>query len=204
MNTNKMIEVLDWAYDKSMNGIPGGKSSEELAEEYLGKNNNPESAANNLIKWQIRKCATSGFLTGLGGIITLPVAIPANISSVLYVQMRMIAAIAYMGNYDIRDDSVKSLVYICMTGNSAGDVFKGIGIKLGTKLTQNAINKISFTTIKKINQVVGTRLITKFGQTGIINLGKAVPFVGGIVGGGMDAASTKIIGNVSKKVFILN
>lgn len=205
MNSNRIIKLLDWAYDKSMNGIPGGMPSEQLSKEYLDKNNNnAEAAANNLINWQISKCATSGFVTGLGGIITLPVAIPANISSVLYVQMRMIAAIAYMGGYNIRDDSVKSLVYICMTGNSAGDVLKDIGIKIGTKLTQNAINKISFTTIKKINQVVGTRLITKFGQTGIVNLGKAIPFVGGIIGGGMDATSTKIIGTVSKKMFILN
>lgn len=28
-----------------------------------------------LIRWQNSKCATSGFLTGLGGLITLPVAV---------------------------------------------------------------------------------------------------------------------------------
>ena len=50
-----------------------------------------------LIRWQNAKCATSGFIAGLGGSITLPVSIPANISSVLYIQIRMIAAIAYMG-----------------------------------------------------------------------------------------------------------
>ena len=37
----------------------------------------------NFISWQVAKCGTSGFLTGLGGLITLPVAIPANIASVL-------------------------------------------------------------------------------------------------------------------------
>ena len=52
------------------------------------------------------KCGTSGLVTGLGGLITLPVAIPANISSVMYVQMRTIACIAKMGGYDVTSDQV--------------------------------------------------------------------------------------------------
>ena len=33
---------------------------------------------------QIKKCTVSGFVTGLGGILTIPVTVPANIASVLY------------------------------------------------------------------------------------------------------------------------
>ena len=40
----------------------------------------------------VDKCAASGFLTGFGGFLTLPINVPANLSSVLYVQLRMIAA----------------------------------------------------------------------------------------------------------------
>lgn len=203
VESNKILQVLDWAYEKSLNGLPGTLSAEELADEYLNKNGgNSMKACNSLIKWQVSKCATSGFLSGLGGLITLPVAIPANISTVIYVQMRMIAAIAYIGGYDIKDDSVKSLVYMCLTGNTALEIAKDMGIKIGTKLTQSAIQKISFETIKKINQTVGFRLLTKFGQKGIVNLGKAVPLIGGVIGGGIDLASTKTIGKISKKVFL--
>lgn len=204
MDSNKMVQVLDWAYEKSLNGLPGTLSAEELAQDYLNKNNGDiMKACDNLINWQISKCATSGFLSGLGGIITLPVAIPANVSSVIYVQMRMIAAIAYMGGYDIKDDSVKSLVFMCLTGNAAMDIAKDIGIKIGTKLSKSAIQKISSATITKINQAVGFRLITKFGTKGVINLGKAIPIIGGIMGGTMDSVSTNTIGNISKKVFLV-
>ncbi|MGO2174028.1 MAG: EcsC family protein, partial [Staphylococcus equorum] len=72
---------------------------------------------------------TSGFLTGLGGMITLPVALPANITSVVYVQMRMIAAIAHIRGYDLKDDEVKTLVYLCLTGQTAGDILKDVGVK---------------------------------------------------------------------------
>lgn len=141
-------------------------------------------------------------MSGLGGINTLSVEIPANVSSIIHVQMRRIAAIAYMGGYDIKDDSVKRLVYMCLTGNAAVYIAKEIGIKLGTKLTESAIRKISSATITKINQAVGFRLITKFGTKGVVNLGKVIPLIGGLVGGGIDSVSTNTIGNISKKVFL--
>ena len=56
-----------------------------------------------MLKNQIAKCTTSGVVTGLGGFITMPVAIPANIGSVIYVQMRMIACTAYMADYDLNN-----------------------------------------------------------------------------------------------------
>lgn len=200
---NKMLKVLDWAYEKTLNGLPGTSSAEELAYEYLNKHGgNVRQACDSLINWQVSKCATSGFLSGLGGLITLPVAIPANVSSVIYIQMRMIATIACIGGYDIKDDSVKTLVYMCLTGNTAAEIAKNAGIKIGTKLAQSSIQKISAETIKRINQAVGFRLVTKFGQKGVLNLGKAVPIIGGIIGGGFDLASTKTIGKISKQVFI--
>jgi uncharacterized protein (DUF697 family) len=199
----KMLQVLDWAYEKSLNGLPGTPTAQELGDEYLRKNNwDVEKACDNLINWQLAKCTTSGFVTGLGGVITMPVAIPANISSVIYVQMRMIAAIAHIGGHDITDDSVKSLIYMCLTGNAAVEIAKDVGIKIGMKMTESVIKKISGEAIKKINQTVGFRLVTKFGQKGIVNLGKAIPVAGGVIGGGVDFASTKTIGKIAKQAFI--
>lgn len=92
--------------------------------------------------------------------------------------------------------------YACMTGQAVGDVLKGTGIKLGTKIATASIEKISGATLTRINQAVGFRLITKFGQTGIINLGKMVPVAGGVIGGGFDLVTTKIIAKNALKMFI--
>mgnify|MGYP000407501290 FL=1 len=54
----------------------------------------------------------------------------------------------------------------------------------------------------KINQKVGFRLLTKFGEKGAINLVKLVPGVGGIIGGGIDFFDTKIIAEKAYNVFI--
>ena len=202
INKEAIMKALDWGYDKAVNGLPGLDSAIELAEDYQSRGGTPEEQAKSLIRWQISKAGTSGFLSGLGGVITMPVTIPANLASVLFIQMRMIAAIAYLGGHDLKDDRVKSLVYACMAGNGAKEILKDIGIVIGTKLTTNAIKGISGKTIVAINQKVGFRLLTKFGSKGAINLGKAVPVVGGIVGGAFDTVTTDIIGKVAKKTFI--
>lgn len=46
------------------------------------------------------------FFSGLDGVINLPVAIPANSTSVLYVQISKIAAIAHMREYDVLDEKI--------------------------------------------------------------------------------------------------
>lgn len=204
LTESKIMQALDWAYVKAVDGVPGLDSASEMAESYMTGSGSLVDQANSLIRWQNTKAGTSGFLTGLGGIITMPVTIPANIASVIYVQIRMIAAIAHMGGNDLRDDRVKTMVYACLTGNAAKDILKDIGIVVGRKLTESTIKKISGETIKIINKTVGFRLLTKFGQKGVINLGKAIPLVGGIVGATFDSVSTNTIGNIARDTFIID
>ncbi|AIG03216.1 MULTISPECIES: EcsC family protein [Pseudomonas] len=199
---NKIMQALDWAYDKAINGVPGLDSAAEMASSYTSDSGTLIDNANSLIRWQNTKAGTSGFLTGLGGIIAMPVTIPANIASVMYVQIRMIAAIAKMGGYDLKDDKVKTLVYACLAGDAAKDILKDVGIVVGTKIATNAIKSISGKTITAINKSVGFKLLTKFGEKGVVNLGKAVPILGGIIGGTVDAVATNVIGNIARDTFI--
>ncbi|HBH3146735.1 EcsC family protein [Romboutsia sp. Marseille-P6047] len=197
----KLMQVLDWSYEKAVNGLPGMETAEELANKYISKSNSIDDAIDQFINWQQAKCATSGFITGLGGIITLPVAVPANISSVIYIQTRMIATIASMRGYDLKDDQVRTLVYVSLTGQSAADILKQSGIKIGNSVAKSLVKKIPGEVIKNINQKVGFRLLTKFGEKGVINLGKCIPLVGGVIGGTVDAIGTRTIGKTAKKVF---
>ena len=202
MTQEEIMQLLDKLYDQCIQGIAKGPSVEELANEYLEKNSDANTAAKTFIKYQIAKCTTSGFVTGLGGLVTLPVAIPANIGSVMYVQMRMIACLAHMGGYDTKSDQVQTLVYACLAGISIDQLLKNVGIQFGTKFTMAMVKKIPGSVLTKINQKVGFRFLTKFGTKGVINIGKAVPFVGGIIGGGFDFAETKVIADRAYKLFI--
>jgi uncharacterized protein (DUF697 family) len=196
--------ALEFAYEKATTGFIGIESATELAEFYVNQHpDNKRKQANALIKWQVAKGATSGFLTGLGGLITLPVAIPVNLASVLFIQLRMIAAIAVIGGYDLKDDKVKSFAYSCLAGNGVKDVLKEVGITAGKQFVlKKVIGQISGGTITRINRVVGFRLLTKFGSKGLVNLGKMVPLVGGLIGGSMDAIWVIGVGNTAKSIFI--
>ena len=202
ISQEKIMEALEWAYDKALTGVAGSDSSFDLANEYLKTDGTLLDQVNSLIRWQNTKAGAAGFVTGLGGLATMPIAIPANLASVLLIQIRMIAAIAKMGGHDIRDDKVKTLVITCLAGDSAMEILRDFGVIFGKKLAQIAISKISGAVIFKINQAVGFRLLTKAGTTGMINIAKAVPVLGGIVGAAFDSTTTNIIGNVARDIFI--
>lgn len=107
---NAVQSALTWAYDAALNGIPGiplGRlpglglgdtpnfgTLDELVDSYLTPGVDAEDAIDSLINWQIGKAAAAGFVTNLGGILVLPIAIPANLASVLFIQFRVIAGIA--------------------------------------------------------------------------------------------------------------
>ena len=197
-----VMKLLDSCYEKCLNGIPKvSPSVEEMANHYISKYKTKELACKAMLNNQVLKCTSSGFITGFGGIITLPVSIPANIASVIYIQMRMIACAAYMAGFKLNDDTTQTFVYACLAGISVNEVIKQTSIKFGLKFTENLIKKIPGTALTKINQKVGFRFVTKFGSKGIVNLGKMVPFVGAIIGGGLDFAETKIIADRTHKWF---
>ncbi|MEE4407110.1 EcsC family protein [Enterobacter mori] len=162
LTADTIHQALEWAYDKAVNStIPGVDNAQTMALSYMAQEGSITERTNSLIRWQNTKAGASGFVTGLGGAITLPVVIPANITSVLFIQIRMIAAIAHMGGHDLRNDQVKTMVYVCLCGNAAGEVLKSAGVKIGTKLTEQAIRNISGAVLTKINQAVGFRLLTQ-------------------------------------------
>lgn len=199
----QMLEILETLYIKSVNGIPKvSLPIDDLVEDYIKKNSKVEDAAKSLINNSVVKCGTSGFITGFGGFATMIATLPANITSVMYVQLRMCCAIAKMGGYDIHSDQVQTLIYACLTGSAVSDVLKQAGIKFGNKFGAAMVKKIPGKTLTAINQKVGFRFITKFGEKGIINLGKDVPVLGAVIGGGIDVASTRVIGYNAYKIFI--
>ena len=137
-----VMKLLDALYSKAVDGL--GKVSppiEQFAFDYVSKSADVKEAAKKMIKAQIAKCTTSGIVTGFGGLITLPIAIPANISSVMYVQMRMIACLAYMAGYDLKSDQVQALVYACLAGIGVAQIAKKLVLTSEKKLPLQQLKK---------------------------------------------------------------
>ena len=198
-----IVKLLDSCYQKCLNGVPKiSPSVKDVAEDYLSKHKTTEDACKAMLRNQIIKCTTSGFLTGFGGILIMPVTIPANIGSIIYVQIRMIACAAYMAGYELDSDQTQTFVYACLAGVAVNQLLKQVGIQFGIKMANGLVKKIPGKVLTKINQKVGFRFITKFGTKGLVNIGKMIPCVGAVIGGGLDLAETKVISNRAYKWFI--
>lgn len=197
-----IMNLSNICYEKCLNGISKiSPSVENMANDYLEKHKTTEKACKAILLNQIAKYTTSGIVTGYGGFITLPVEIPTNVGSIIYVQIRMIACVAYMADYELNSDQTQTFVYACLAGVTVNELLKQAGIKFRVKFANGLIKKIPGKVLTKINQKVGFRFVTKFGTKGIVNLGKLLPGVGAVIGGGLDLVETKVIANRAYKWF---
>lgn len=200
MNTAK---VLNNIYNLAVTGNGSfGDSIQELADEYVERYGRTEKAIDKMVSNQRLKCTATGFVTGLGGLVTLPITIPADLASSLYIEIRMIAAVAAIRGYDINSDEVKTLVYLCIVGNSVGDVLKQAGLKSLTNYSAKVlIPKISNAIAAKVAENVGNKLFLKTSTKVLPKLGKLVPVIGGVVSGAYNYAEVSAYAKVAKNRF---
>lgn len=155
-----------------------------------------------LILESVQAAGVNGFATGLGGFITLPVTIPANMAGALVINARLAAAIAYLRGYDPKDPHVRTVVTLIAVGSNAQQIAKVVGVKVGQKVAMEAIKKLPIAIIREINKKVGFMLLAKYGsKRALVTLAKGIPLVGGVVGGTVDASMTNVIGRTSRSMF---
>jgi len=197
----RLMQILDSIW----NGIVLGdskwnpeKSCYDLAADYRHSGKTVEECAENFIAWQTAKAGATGFALGLPGFAAMALTIPADFVSVSYLQLRMVAVIGLLFGWDARSDQFRTMAYMCLLGSAMGEIARDFGIQATTKIVAGTIQKrVSGAMLTKINQLVGTRLLTKAGSTGLINLTKVVPVLGGVVGGGINALVTLQIGKAA-------
>lgn len=195
-------DLVGWILDHAVGGIGKWSSASDLADEYKRKPYRSDAErVQAVIRSAVAKNAATGFATGLGGVLTLPVAIPTSLAASLAIQARMVAAIAEIHGHDSKDDQVQTAILLCMLGTAMEDVVKQAGVTLGGKVAIEALKKVPGRVLIEINKRIGFRLVTKFGEKGVVNLAKLVPLVGGAVGGTFDGATCYMVGQAADRAF---
>jgi len=185
-------------------GIGGAgpmKGAFEVADECRKKTDDEDAAVRRLVRLHKAEAATAGFVTSLGGLITLPVSIPVSIGVSYIIQTRLVASIAHLRGHDLDDEDVRLAIVVCLLGNAGVEVVKHASVDAGTRVATNALKRLPGTALTKINQRVGFRLVTKFGERGVVNLVKVVPIVGGVVGSTVDYAACALVARVALRTF---
>jgi hypothetical protein len=191
----QLMKVID-------GGVGPIKSSRDYAEARLAQFGDPEKAVKRVVAETTASSAMAGFVTGLGGFIALPVALPANITGQAILNARMVGAIAHLRGWDLQDELVRNSVLITIAGGTPNAVLTEFGVAVARKSAEAAIKKLPIAIIRDINKRVGFMLIAKYGtKRSVVTLTKLVPGVGGVVGGAVDATFTRLVGRLAKKSF---
>ena len=192
-----LVSALQWIYERAIDGVPGLEGAPDLAVSYQRQCATDEEAIDALIRWQVAKAAAAGFLTNLGGLATLPIALPANVLSALYIQIRMVAAIAALRGHDLKSDQVRTVVLACLCGTTLLDVVKDAGIGVGAGLAQQAVASLSSEGLRRLVRIGGLH-----GARSGARAARLTPLIGGVVAGAVDGALTRVYANAAKKLFL--
>ncbi len=199
----KALQLVKYITDNAVKGIGPLSGAEELAKEYLddSKYRNNTQRVRDLIKNESRKSFTIGFLTNLGGLLTLPIAIPADMAASWIVEARLASTIASIYGHKLQEDTVKTFVLLVIVGGRVKDILKESGVKVVGRLAKNLLDKVPGEMLIKINQKIGMRLLTKAGQKGVVNLTKGLPLISAFIGGFLNRAFAKAVGKRAIRVF---
>ncbi len=200
--TRVQQNAVDHLLRVGINGFGPFKGARQMAAEALDKGLTPEEAIKHLIRTHVAAAGVQGFATNIGGLITLPVTLPANLTASYLVQTHLIASIAAVHGHDLESDEVQTAILVCLLGNAGTELLKKAGIKVGSKLTMNLIERIPAQLIREINKRVGFTLLAKYGTgKATVTLAKGVPLVGGVIGGTFDAVTTRAVGAFASRFF---
>ena len=183
-------------------GVGPLSTAVQTAEEHLiTAGGDREAAVQRLIATHVRLAAATGFVTGLGGIATLPVSVPAAMAGLYIIATRMTAGIAHLRGYDIETEEVRSGILIALLGSAGAAVLRKTGVRIGQQSTAVALQRLPGRVLTELNKRVGYQLVAKAGEKGVINLTKLIPLVGGPIGAAVDGVSCKTIAGYAMRTF---
>ena len=193
--------LVDRLLDIGIDGAGRFDSADKVASVASGEHPEPDRAVDAIVGAHLKLAAAGGFVTGLGGLVTMPVALPANVLEFYLVATRMVAGIAVVRGYDIRRPEVRSAVLLTLVGADADDLLKKAGVVPAGRLSTLAAERLPGPVMLAINKGVGFKLVSQVGKKALSRFGKAVPLVGGVVGAGLDTYLLHRIADHAKHEF---
>ncbi|SEP75803.1 EcsC family protein [Microlunatus flavus] len=188
--------VLELAID-GPGKLPGART---VAAKHLQRHGGSvEDAIDAVVAHHVRLASAQGFVTNLGGLAALPVAIPANLTGVAVVQVRMVAAIAHLRGYDVNDLRVRTALVMCLLGGE--EVAKRIGDgSLPTSPMAIATAPVFDAALdRQVADAVLADLMSRIGGKNLaLVVTRRVPLLGGGVGAVVDGMATRQIGAYAK------
>ncbi len=186
---------------RAVHGVGPLRSAASAAEKQLAEaEGDVDKAISSLVEAHTKLSGAQGFVTNLGGLVTMAATIPANIAGLALIQCRMVAGIAHLRGYDLADPKVRNAVLLCTLGEetASGLVKKkklpGSPMVIATAPAYDP--ELDKMVAAEVTSALVGRVIGKRAAGTII---RRVPVAGGIWGGSADAYSTWQVGRYAAR-----
>ncbi|WP_040162140.1 EcsC family protein [Nigerium massiliense] len=198
-----ITDLIQRILSVGLDGVGPVAGAKKVADEALKDNHGDrEAAIDDLARKHIRLGASGGFVTSLGGFITMPVALPANVFEFYVLATRAVGAVATLRGYDISKPEIRTAVLLTLIGTKSDDILTKVGINTGANTVSSLASKnLPKAAIMMINKAVGFQLLKSLGERSLTRLGRLVPAAGGVIGALFDGTMMSRITKQAREEF---
>lgn len=177
-------------------------SAKDLAENALTHAKTREAAVGRVARRAMVGGAAGGFATGVGGFVTMPVAMPVNVFEFYVQAVRMVGAIAHLRGYNVKEPEIRTAILLTLIGSNSDDVLTKAGIPTGGgQFVGLATRGLPPSVLILLNKAVGFRIARGVVEKMFTRLGRGIPLAGGVFAGGLDGIMMKRIADQAMKEF---
>lgn len=198
------VRVVDAILDLGIDGKGPFAPASVVADKALrSADGDVEKAVDAIVRSHTVQAAAEGFVTGLGGFVTLPVALPTNVVAFYALVTRMTAAIARVRGHDIDQPQIRAAVLLTLVGADADDLIRKarLAAPASSSLINLAAQRLPGPVEMVIKKGVFFRLVAGSGKTVLARFGRGVPVAGGVVGAGVDVVLLRRVAADAKREF---
>jgi hypothetical protein len=189
------------ALNRAVDGVGPLPPAAAAADRHLAEQGGDVARAiHEIIEINVRLAGAQGFATNVGGLVTMTVAIPANITGLAVIQCRMVAGIAHLRGHDLADPRVRNAILALLLGEEQVSEMVSRRALAATPMALATAPAHDPALDGPIAALVASDLITRVaGKRLATTVGRRVPVVGGVVGAGADGYATWRIGRYADR-----
>ena len=190
-------EALNRAIDGVGPLAPAAVAADKQLAEQRGS---VDRAIHEVIENNVRIAGAQGFVTNVGGLVTMAVTIPANVTGLALIQCRMVAGIAHLRGHDLDDPRVRNAILALLLGED--QVHDLVKRKRSPARRWPSPPRPPTTRRSTASSPPWWRPTSSpaWRASGLATtVGRRVPVVGGVVGAGADGYATWKIGRYADR-----
>lgn len=188
---------------RAIEGIGPFKAAADLVEPLRRKGLSTHHIVTRLVRTQTTQATVQGTVAGVGGLVTAAVGLLPATAAAMFVQARLVAAIAHAHGHDLADPLVRDRITRLVAGGSASTGAKKVGVEMGERAAKQLVPRVQARAASRSASrlAAGKTAGALTSRVAAGGVGRAVPVVGAVVGGAVDLVVTRRIAEKARREF---